>query len=129
MGAGPNAQPQPKRRRVRAWMLAAVSLVLAVAIPAGMPQLRASEAIPARDAVLAALPWLWDASCVFLALYLAWAFLRLLRRGAGRLAARRKAQAELAPIAGLLSPPSFSPSRASAQRNLPDYARRLIKTA
>ena len=124
MGAHDDAPPLPKKKR--AWKLVAGALPLLVAIPAYLGAIkRDHEAIP--NEVALALVVLWGVAC----LYVAWKLLRPVWRGvkwlSARRATRRRAKAEAAPVAWLVGRASSSPSRASAQRNLPEYCARLIK--
>ena len=104
-----------------------VAALLFVAVPVCLPLVRGNEAIPDREAVIAALAWLWLGCGFYLVFRLAWALWGLFRRGVVRQAERSAGKEEAAPVGLLVGLPGSSPSRAEAARNLPEYAARLIK--
>jgi hypothetical protein len=125
MGA-PLHAPRPQKKKTGGWMRITVAALLLGAIPAYLPQIKSNAAIPNSEAVATALMVLW----LVTGLYLLWKSVagvcRVINRSSARSKARRQAEAEAAPVAWLLPCASSSPSREEAQRNLPDYAARLI---
>jgi hypothetical protein len=118
--SGEDELRRPTKRRRRGWVFVIGSALLAMGIPFCLP----STAEP-RD-LGAVLTTLWCAAW----LYLAFALVRGVLR---RVVARRKAKAEVAqakdeaaPVAWLMGRASSSPSRADAERDLPEYCARLI---
>jgi len=123
-GMGEEGAP---KKRGRVWMRVIVALLLVIGIPAWAPQIRNNlAAIPFGEALANALVALWLAAC----LYLVWRLVRtlwvMLRRSASSAAERRREKAENAPVAWLVGLPSSSPSRAEAERELPEYCAGLL---
>lgn len=110
MGAKDEPSPPKKKRR---WMFIIGAALLAVAIPVCLPPK------PGNETTVAVLTILWFGACLYLVFTLVRAVLR-------RRAKRRKAKAEVAPVAWLVGRPSSSPSRSEAERNLPEYCARLL---
>jgi hypothetical protein len=113
------ASPPPKRRR---WKLAVISVLLLLAVPvlSGLPTVQANTAV------------LNGLRCFWLLLALYW-FVRLIKRIFGaaksRLGQRREASVEKAMEATIefaIGRASECPTRASAERGLPDYCLRLM---
>jgi hypothetical protein len=117
-------QPRPKKRR--GWVLVTGAALLLVLIPAYLLQIKNNEAIPNHEAVATGLIWLHVAVCLFLGWKVVALFWRFVMRRAASSKERRRAKAEAAPVAWLLGCASSSPSRAAAQRELPEYSARLI---
>lgn len=117
---GEDEPPRPKKRRRRGWVFVTGAALLVLGIPFCLPS-RGEQ-----GELGLVLTLLWCAAC----LYLFFAVVRgILRRVVARRtvrAERGKAKAEAAPVAWLVGRASSSPSRAAAERNLPEYARRLI---
>jgi hypothetical protein len=126
------AAEDPSRRQKRSgrrWPSLVGAVALFVAIPVCLPQIQSNGALPYREQLVTALTLLW---CLA-GLILAWKFLRLcwrvVRRSAAKSAERRRVEAENAPVAWLVGVPSSSPSRAEAERALPEYCARLLEQA
>ena len=123
---GDDGPPRRQKIRGRGWVFVTGAAVLFVVIPVCVPQIQSNQTIPGREALATALTWLWGLACLILAwksLRLCW---RLVRRSAARRTERRQVEAENAPVAWLVGVPSSSPSRAEAERALPEYCARLI---
>jgi hypothetical protein len=116
----PQQQPLPKKKRRRARAFVTASALLVLAIPLLLPSTDKTGTLGPMLAVL------WCVAC----LYLVFALVRgLLRRRAGGHRAETQittATDEAAPVAWLVDRPSSSPSRAEAERDLPEYCARLI---
>ena len=103
-----------------------VRAMLMVAALIGLPVAFSQEVIQENAALLSALHWVWG----LLALYCLWRVLAGWWRRS-RNAARRKREVRIEksfddPITLAVGPASDNPTRASAQRNLPDYCLQLI---
>jgi len=122
--SGQDAAVRPKNRRGLV-----IASLLVVALPFASQQLRDDAAIPNGMAVADALTWVWAIVCLYLACRIVWKLLTLIRRGFGRVAQRKQAKAELAPVSWLVPLPSSSPSRAEAEANLPEYCGRLLSSS
>jgi uncharacterized membrane protein YfcA len=100
--------------------------LLTVAALIAIPMLASQPAIQGNPAMLSALRWAWG----LLVLYCLFRMLLGLRRRiARRLDRKREARIEKGfddPITLAVGHPSDGPTRASAQRNLPDYCLRLV---
>lgn len=109
--------PRPEKNRLRSWLLVIGAMFIAVAIPlSGSAETRPSAAVTV----------IWSLACLYLVFALLRSSLRLIR-GRGKVRAEvAQANEEAAPVAWLLGLPSSSPSRADAQRELPEYCARLI---
>jgi hypothetical protein len=107
--------PQRPKRSIGEWLLIGTAGLLLVAIPH-------SPALQGHGELAV----LW---CVA-GLYLVWKLLRLSRlfptRRSLRSAAPERRKAEAAPVAWLVPCAASSPSRLEAERELPEYAARLI---
>jgi len=111
----PAAKPKPWKRA----MLMAAALI-------GLPLAFSQPAIQDNPAVLSGLHWAWG----LLALYCLWRLLSALWR-AKRNSVRRKREARIEkslddPITIAVGSATDCPTRASAQRNLPDYCLQLM---
>jgi hypothetical protein len=114
---GAESEAPPRRKKRRGLMVAAGAAFLTVAIPLSMsPGTKPSDGLTA----------LWCVACLTLLYSLAWMLRRAVKRSSSRAAAKRREEAEAAPVAWLLPCASSSPSRAEAQGNLPEYCARLI---
>jgi hypothetical protein len=105
----------------RKWVLRTITALLFAGIPAYLPEIQDG------DPLLTALTALWMAVCLYLAF-------KVMRGLARRMMKRRtvkaevaKARADAAPVAWPLDRASSSPSRAEAERNLPEYCARLLE--
>jgi hypothetical protein len=121
MGADDD-EPQPRvtKTRGRGWVLVTGAALLVLSIPPCLTPV----GTPARpsDRWLAVL---WLAACLYLVFALVRAVVRRVMRGRkGK--AEKAEQGEAAPVAWLVARASSSPSRAEAERELPQYAARLI---
>ena len=121
-----NATPQPEKRRGARWKLTTAAVLLLLVIPMCLTQ-------TADDALVTVLAVLWCVAGLYLGVKLCRAILRRLPRAAGgaqatkQVKAKQKAErVEGGTVAWAMGRASFSPSRASAERNLPSYCRRLI---
>jgi hypothetical protein len=119
---GYEVTPTRKRKRTRTWQWVVCALVLVL----GLPRV---QAVPGSG-FETMLNGLFDAACLYLVFALVRSILRrVLRRRKVRVEvgkAKTEAEAKNAPVAWLLPCASVSPSRAMAERSLPDYCVRLI---
>jgi amino acid permease len=122
MGEPPNMPPQPPKRPRRRWALLTGAALIFVGIPAYLSQSQDSEE------PITGLTWLW----AMIGFYLAY---KIIRRVMRRTVKRRKARSEIAtakaeatPVTWLVNPPSSTPTRRSAEKNLPEYCARLVTT-
>lgn len=115
------ALPQVKRRSGGRWLVA-----LAVVLAVMMPVVANMRSGPGSDALLL----LWCAGCLFLAVAMLRAvLLRIGSRSKSKpvvAGSRAKAAEDLPVVTWLIERPLSSPSRADAERELPDYCARLI---
>jgi len=120
MGEPINAprQPQPAKRRPYGWVFFTGAVLLAVGTP---------FSVPPGTKLSDTATLLWEGACLYLVCFVVWKLFLLSRRAFIRSSAQRQAKAEDAPVAWLVPRASSSPSRASAESNLPDYAARLIR--
>ena len=116
-----NAPPPAKKSRV--WSRIIAAALLLVVIPAYLRQ------EPDAERFATPLEWIWVATGIFLLWNLFALVWRSVRRSAGRSTVAKQSktkEVEAAPVTWVGGPASFSPSRADAQRNLPEYSARLI---
>jgi uncharacterized membrane protein len=120
---GYEVTPGRKRKRTRTWQWVVCAMLLAL----GLPQIH----LVRGSGFEAMVNWLWLAACLYLLSMMVWTVLRVrMRRHKVKVeVAKAKAEAEAkdAPVSLLLPPASFSPSRAMAERALPDYCLRLMQ--
>ena len=120
MGEPFSKPPQAQKKHGRGWVRVTGAALLVLTIPALAAQ------IHYNDGLVTALAALWCAA----GLYLVFALVRgIVRRGRSRRkdkAEVAKVAAEAAPVAWLVGRAAFSPSRADAVRQLPEYCSRLI---
>ena len=120
MGEPMSAPPRLiEKKRRHGWLPVIVAALLTLAIPVYVGD--------GSDMVSSALTCLWVAAC----LYLAFRFLRrVMRRGAKRreeksMTARKETETPF--VAWVMGRASSSPSRAEAERNLPEYSARVSR--
>ena len=115
------ARPQqPQKHGSRGWMVVTVAVLLVFAIPAYLTQIRNDS-----EQVASVLNWLWVAICLFLVFKSFGLVRRFFARSSARSTALRQTKEEAEPVTWLVGRASSSPSRAEAQRNLPEYVARL----
>ena len=110
--SGNTDTPRPKRKLGRGFFMTGAAVML-VAIPIGISLLQDG------DGMGTVLTLLWIAAGLYL-VYVA------LRSVASRMAQRGETKADTAPATWMLGRASSSPSRADAEKNLPEYCARLI---
>jgi hypothetical protein len=116
MTAAHDAPPRPQKKWLRGGVVVITAVCIAVVIPL---------TVPAGRKPSDTLSVIWCVAC----LILVWKLLALLRRMLKRASSRavaRQAKADDEPVTWLLGRPSASPSRAEAERNLPEYCAGLI---
>jgi hypothetical protein len=115
-GTGRKPPSSPKRRHGRLRIV--VAALLALAIPAFVGD--------GGDAVSSALTCLWLLACLYLAFRLLRRILRRGRKHREQAAVASKGETAMPFVTWVMDRASSSPSRAEAQRNVPDYCARLL---